>query len=187
MGWVRDGAYDHEGWVANVLADGRVAGSQTSGGVIVHKLIADDVAAAREVRRYPGTDRVDVVVPWEQVATWRVTCECGWVGSERPAVTDAKYGTCDCPEAIEDAVFAPEWEAHVAPFAALTDLQRLVEDLHSVEARIEQCVRLARAGGASWSQVGRAANVSKQGAQQRWGLTSRSGLGGPAIGPGFGR
>ncbi len=25
MGWIRDGAYAHEGWVANVLADGRVA------------------------------------------------------------------------------------------------------------------------------------------------------------------
>lgn len=26
MGWIRHGAYDHEGWVANVLADG--AGGQ---------------------------------------------------------------------------------------------------------------------------------------------------------------
>jgi hypothetical protein len=42
MGWIADGAYDHEGWVANVMADGRVAGSMTGGGVIVHELTPAD-------------------------------------------------------------------------------------------------------------------------------------------------
>ncbi|MDP9093100.1 MAG: hypothetical protein M3N95_09220 [Actinomycetota bacterium] len=168
MGWIRDGAYDHEGWVANVLADGRVAGSSTGGGVIVHELAGDDVVG-REVRRYPNTEHVDIVVPWDQVAMWRVTCQCGWTGSERPAVTDTKYGTRDCPESLEDFWAAPEWDDHVAPFAALADLEQLVDQLRDVETTIEDKVRLARAGGASWSQVGRAAGLSKQGAQQRWG------------------
>lgn len=168
MGWIRDGAYDHEGWVANVLADGRVSASTTSGGVIVHELTGDDVVAGYEVRRYPNTDHVDVVVPWEKVAAWRVTCECGWTGSERPAVTETKHGTRDCPESLEDSWAAPEWGAHVAPFAALTDLEQLVDQHRDVESRIIDAVRLARAGGASWAQVGRAAGLSKQGAQQRW-------------------
>jgi hypothetical protein len=106
--------------VANVLADGRVAGSSTGGGVIVHELTGDDVVAGREVRRYDDSDHVDIVVPWDQVATWRVTCQCGWTGSERPAVTEPEYGTRECPESLEDSWAAPEWDTHVAPFAALT-------------------------------------------------------------------
>jgi hypothetical protein len=173
MGWIKDGAYDHEGWVANVLADGRVSGSTTSGGVIVRELTGDDVVAGREVRRYPntdrpGTDHVEVVVPWEEVATWRVTCECGWTGSERPAVTETTYGTRDCPEALADSWAAAEWDAHVAPFAALSDLEQLVDQQRDLDTRIVDTVRLARTGGASWTQIGRAASLSKQGAQQRW-------------------
>lgn len=61
MGWIVDGAADHEGWVAKVLADGRVASGSTDGGVIVHDLTADDLAAEGEVRRYPGSNQVDVV------------------------------------------------------------------------------------------------------------------------------
>ena len=170
MGWIRDGAYDHEGWVANVLADGRVSASQTSGGVIVHELTGDDVVTGREVRRYPSTDHLDVVIPWDQVATWRVTCQCGWTGSERPVLADATHGGArDCPESLEGSWAAPEWDAHVAPFTALADLEQLVGQLRDVETSIEDKVRLARTGGASWTQVGRAAGLSKQGAQQRWG------------------
>lgn len=168
MGWIRDGAYDHEGWVANVLADGRVSGSTTAGGVIVHELIAEDIAAEREVRRYPNSSHVDVVIGWDQVATWRLTCQCGWTGLEQPAATETKYGTRDCPEELADRVFAPAWDAHVAPFAALSDLEQLVDQLRDVETRIADTVRLARTGAASWAQVGRAAGLSKQGAQQRW-------------------
>lgn len=173
MGWIRDGAYGHEGWVANVLTDGRVAGASTAGGVIVHELTTDDIAAEREVRRYPGSNHVDVVIPWNQVAAWRLTCECGWTGSEQPArvapdsPSDGRRD-CDAFPDIEEA-FAREWSAHVEPFAALTELDQLVDELRSVEARINDTVRLARAGGASWSQIGRAVGLSKQGAQQRWG------------------
>ncbi len=170
MGWIRDGVYDHEGWVANVLADGRVSGSTTGAGVIVHELTAEDVAAEREVRRYPGSDYLDVVIPWDEVVRWRVTCECGWSGEERAALADAKHGgSRDCPDDFEERIFYPAWTAHVAPFAALSDLEQLVDQLRSIETQIQDRVRLARSGGASWSQIGRAASLSKQGAQQRWG------------------
>ncbi len=169
MSWTLEGAEGHEGWVANVLADGRVSGSSTGGGVIVHELTADDVAAGRVVRRYPGSDYVGVVVPWDQVATWRVTCECGWTGEQLPAYTDGKHHTRDCPADVEDRVFAPAWKAHVAPHLALFDLEEMTDQLRSLEQRVVQKVQLARTAGASWTQVGRAAGLSKQGAQQRWG------------------
>jgi len=169
MGWISHGAAGHEGWFALVLADGRVVAASTTGGVIVHELTGDDVIAGRQVRRYPNTDHVDVVIPWDQVATWRVSCECGWTGAERPAVTEATHGTRERPEAAEKRAFRAEWTEHVAPFTALTDLTQLLTQLHDVETRIEHTVRLARAGGASWTQVGRTAGLSRQGAQQRWG------------------
>jgi hypothetical protein len=160
---------EHEGWVANVLVDGRVSASSTGSGVIVHELSDNDREAGHEVLRYAGSDHIDVVVPWDQVTSWRVTCECGWTGSERPAVTDVKNGTRDCPEALEDSVFLPDWQAHVQPFEVLSELERLVDDLHEIETQVDDKVRRARLGGASWSQVGRAAGLTKQGAQQRWG------------------
>lgn len=171
MGWIRRGADDHEGWVANVLIDGRVGAGSTAGGVIVHELTADDVTAGRKVF---GSVDLDVVVPWDQVATWRVVCECGWTGVEMPARDDPDPdprwpADRDCPEDIQERDFFPAWEAHVAPFAALTDLEELLEQLHTVETLIAGKVALARTGGASWTQVGRATGVSKQGAQQRWG------------------
>jgi hypothetical protein len=154
--------------VVDVLADGRVAASMSASGVIVHELTTEDVAAEREVRHYPGSDSLDVLVPWDQVVGWRVVCECGWAGVERPAVGQAG-GSRDCPEEVEERVFYPAWAAHVAPYTALTDLERLTGQARDLEARIGETVRLARRGGASWAQVGRAAGLSKQGAQQRWG------------------
>lgn len=168
MGWIHDGAYDHEGWVANVLADGRVAGSSTAAGVVVQELTADDVAAEREVRRYDGSDYLEVVVPWDQVASWRVTCECGWAGAEVPAF-GPDGDSRDCPEQIQEQTLQPDWAAHVAPYAALSDLDRLVNQQGDLDSRIADTARAARAAGASWTQIGRAAGLSKQGAQQRWG------------------
>lgn len=69
---------------------------------------------------------------------------------------------------LRDRVFYPEWKAHVGPFEALYELEGLVDDLQRLDSRIEDTVRLARSGGASWIQVGRAARLSRQGAQQRW-------------------
>ena len=84
-------------------------------------------------------------------------------------MTDSKYGYRDCPDSVQDRVFLPEWQAHVAPFEATSQLEALIEDLHGIEARIEEKVRLARSGGASWTDVGRATGLTRQGAHQRWG------------------
>jgi hypothetical protein len=168
MGWITEGAYGHEGWVADVLADGRVASGSTGGGVVLFELTAEDVAAGWEVRRYPGSDHVDVVVPWDQVVTWRATCACGWTGPSLPAVDDPD-GTRHCPDDVEEREFRPAWQAHVAPHAALAELGELAGRLREVERRIAEKVRLARAGDASWSDIGRAAGLSTQDAQRRWG------------------
>lgn len=154
--------------MANFLADGRVATGSTGGGVIVREVTEGDRVAGYRIRVHP-TGSADVLVPWEQVVTWRVCCDCGWTGSERAAFADAQHGWRDCPDAVADRVFLPEWSGHVEPVAALYDLQDLVGQLRMIEGRIQDTVHLARAGGVSWAQVGTACGMTKQGAQQRWG------------------
>jgi len=167
MGWIQDGAYDHEGWVANVLDDGRAASGATGGGVLSREVTDADRVSGYQIRALGRAE--EVIIPWDRVATWEVRCECGWRGSSRPAVAD-ENGEKDCPETIEDD-FLLEWKDHVAPLVALDGLGRLVAEQRAIEASIEEKVRLARRHGASWSDIGRAALMSKQGAQQRWGAT----------------
>lgn len=58
-----------------------------------------------------------------------------------------------------------------AELAALIDAARA---LAQAEAHIAETVSLARAAGASWSQISDAVGLTRQGAQQRWGhLTDR--------------
>jgi len=167
MGWIQDGAYDHEGWVANVLDDGRTASGTTGGGVLLLEVTAVDRAAGYQISSHPNGAE-SVVIPWERVATWQARCECGWRGSSRRAATNEEHGDRDCPGEIEDS-FIREWQTHVAPYVALTDLGHLIDQQRALDNDIEGKVRLARHHGASWSDVGRAAGMTKQGAQQRWG------------------
>jgi len=163
-------AYNHEGFVAFVLADGRLTSSSTSGGVIVHDLTAADIAADRCVNRYDNSDYIDVIVPWSEVAAWQVTCSCGWTGAQRAAyATPGWTNERDCPEAVEDAEFRPDWEAHVAPYAALADLPQQWRALRLAEIAVNETVASARHAGASWTDISRAVGMSRQGAQQRWG------------------
>lgn len=95
--------------MCNALADGRVAAGSVSAGVTVDGMIAADVTAGREIRRYPSSDEVEVIVGWDQFASWRVACVCGWSGGEMPAVDQVEYATRECPGDVEDRVFRPQW------------------------------------------------------------------------------
>lgn len=172
MGWGVDGVPGHEGWVANVLDDGRAAGATTGGGVVLWDVRPADREAGYEIRRYTTTGPEEVVVPWDRVSTWQVRCECDWTGPARPAYATHDDGSRDCPEDLEEEFFLPAWREHIAPFTALGDLEQLVDELRSLEDRAVAAVRTARRHGASWSQIGRAAGMTRQGAQQRWGAAS---------------
>ena len=55
------------------------------------------------------------------------------------------------------------------PGAELAELIDAAAELSRAEQRLGRALRLARAPGASWSQVGDAIGVSRQAAQQRFG------------------
>lgn len=158
-------AGEHEGHVACVLADGRIATGTRQDGVSIE----GPATAADKAAGYPVDQWAVVTVPWSQVARWQVRCACGWSGRSREAYE--VEGTRDVPSVVEDDL-EPEWLTHVAPHGALRLLAELVDDARALDRRIEEQVHLARFGGASWTQVGAAVGMTKQGAQQRWG-TSR--------------
>lgn len=164
MGWLIDGVDGHEGYVTNVLRDGRTSGSTTGGGVVMWDVTSADEAQGW-VRRL-SNGGVEVVVPWGEVTAWRVICECGWEGSSRP-VTDGADGPRYCPEDVEEQL-AREWDAHVRPLLGLGAIARMTEQVSELEQQIDAAVDGARAQGVSWAAIGEAAGLTRQGAQQRW-------------------
>lgn len=151
MSWMSE-APPHEGWVANIVADGRVSASSNALGVFVTTAGGDEEH-----------------LPWDQVVVWRMTCECGWTGPSVPAFTDPEYGFRDCPDEIADSTMLPAWTAHVAPFEAVLELGTVCAEIDRLSRRAEDLVASARSAGVSWSQLGSAAGLTRQGAQQRWG------------------
>lgn len=156
MGLISEGAPSHEGWVANVLADGRATSATDGHGVLI---LAPD-----------GNHEH---VPWDQVVAWRVMCECGWTGPSVPAFTDPEYGYRDCPDELADELLK-SWTGHMRPSAALAELGKVCAEMSRLTARAEDLVSTARDGGVSWGQIGSVTGLSRQGAQQRWGDGRRS-------------
>lgn len=69
---------------------------------------------------------------------------------------------------VEKAVIGVWRTEHVTGAEALTEVE--AETIAAAEAkqRLGVAVATARRGGASWEQIGRAAGVSSQSAQERW-------------------
>jgi hypothetical protein len=140
----------HEGWVGNVLADGRTTSATDADGVLIVT---------------PNGNHEHV--PWDQVVAWRVMCECGWTGPSVPAFTDPECGTRDCPDELADELME-SWTRHTRPSESLAELGKVCAEMSRLTARAEELVRTARGGGISWGQIGAVAGLTRQGAAQRW-------------------
>jgi hypothetical protein len=122
-----------------------------------------------------------VIAPWSAVKTWQAICECGWRGN-RVDAWDVKHPawtlngreypfrtTRDCPEEIS-ARLHENWAAeHADKLDGLGQLARLVADRKRLDADIDQAAATALSAGASWADLGRAADMTRQGAMNRWG------------------
>ena len=169
MGWV-DETGRHEGYVVAVLADGGEP--------------APDADGRRPWSSYNGADG-------PRATAVRGACECGWRGGETHPIS---RGDDEATEGIEARTgpFA-DWEYHVTVVEGavppdveqmLAALQRRIAELSErqqitalrVAARLEKsasrstlaAVRAARGGLVSWEAIGRALNVSRQAAHERF-------------------
>jgi hypothetical protein len=51
---------------------------------------------------------------------------------------------------------------------AVTDVGTAAAGIHDARSKLDQAVAAARAAGASWTEIGRAAGMTRQNARQRW-------------------
>jgi hypothetical protein len=51
---------------------------------------------------------------------------------------------------------------------AVTDVGTAAAEHQDARAKLDQAVNAARAAGASWTEIGRAAGMTRQNARQRW-------------------
>lgn len=153
----------HEGWVVPLFAGG-VEGAGVSGGQGILVRLPD----GREEWR-----------PDDEVTGWAAGCECGWRGrpwtrvpvgglvdrSARLLAMPGKYYDLDNDD--EQLVIA-EWHEHVAPALAVEAIADAAAEVAAATDRLDAAVRAARTAGASWSDVGRGAGITRQSANERW-------------------
>ncbi len=172
MGWTSND-YKHEGWVAAVAPDGRLSGSSTGVGVFVHGITGDYEPAGEF---HPDEE----IVPHDLIMSWRGACTCGWQGElwQRvltPAEGDFASRKEYCPpgggafvsERVEDAV-QDEWMIHITPSEAILGVEAAAREHRQAGHRLDKTVAAAKAAGASWTDIGRAAGISRQAAHERW-------------------
>lgn len=154
------GDVQHEGYPVPLFADGAEgAGSYSGKGVLV------DFES-------------DEWRPDAAVIGWRMGCECGWRGQAwtrvaRQDQADAGARLVYSDDAfLDDDVERPlleEWQQHIAPFKAVESVEEAAAKYGAAGGELDEAVRAARAAGATWAAIGRAAGITRQSAQERWG------------------
>ena len=112
--------------------------------------------------------------------SWRGACTCGWQGELWQRVltaADADLAArkeyvpvgefADVSGEVEDAV-QEEWLVHIAPFEAILGVEAAARAHRRAGHRLDKAVAAAKAAAASWTDIGRAAGISRQAAHERW-------------------
>ena len=120
------------------------------------------------------------IVPHDLIMSWRGACTCGWQGElwQRvltPEEADFASRREYCPlgggayvsERVEDAV-QDEWMIHIAPSEAILGVEAAAREYRQAGHRLDKTVAAAKAAGASWTDIGHAAGISRQAAHERW-------------------
>ncbi|GAA2842527.1 hypothetical protein [Kribbella solani] len=180
MGWAfeGEGLEDHEGYAVFVTVDGRESGSSSADGLWIWRPDAQVRAAAAWAEgRSPGDEDVSELVAWEQLAGWQAACTCGWRGErwDRDATVQGEDGGYHPDDAflpdgrdVED-VAHDAWIEHMAPYRRLGRVKDAAAAAVLSRQALDEAVRDAKTGGATWADIGEAAGMSRQAAHTRWG------------------
>ena len=179
MGWLSD-EEGHEGYVLAVAPDGRTSGSSNAAGILLWRPDVDQrVAAAWAEGRPPTTEEMYELVPYAEVVGWEAGCSCGWTGRRwtRGETTPGEYGGHDADDAyLPDGRTVEDhgldlWKAHMEPVGRLSAVERAADALAQAREALDQAVLEARGQepAASWTEIGRAAGMTRQSAHEKWG------------------
>lgn len=172
MGWTSND-YNHEGWVAAIAPDGRLSSGSMAGGMLVHGTTGNYEPAGEF---NPDQE----IVPDDLIMSWRGACTCGWQGElwrrvasaadadiatrkEYVPLGEAAYVSMEVEEAVQE-----EWHVHIAPSEAILGVEAAAKEHRQAGHRLDKTVAAAKAAGASWTDIGRAAGISRQAAHERW-------------------
>jgi len=186
MGWLSDDGR-HEGYLAPMFGDGQ-RGRLTSGGLIPQ----DEVVVGVEVQDEDGAWTWPTR-PAGEVTGWVVCCDCysntslgppsTWVGpvftrvpstrlehltARRIFAPDDEIVYVSEREDVHDAAVELWRSEHAFGVDALTEVQAAAGAAAQAKLRLDAAVALARHSGASWADIGRAAGMTRQSAQERW-------------------
>ena len=186
MGYVTaDGR--HEGYLVPVFFDGERGAGTTGGGIP-----DDEVVSGRLVQAEDGTWTYPTR-PAREVTGWAVCCDCTmgdtvrhttWVGPTFTRVASAELedlaelrlfarddevaSVAERPE-VEEAVIDLWRSEHAFGADALAEVETDAIAAAHARQRLDAAVAIARHGGASWPEIGRAAGITGQSAQECWG------------------
>ena len=181
MSWVADcGTEEHEGHVAMLDPKGRSADATNSLGLLLRRRDRSRVEDAHRRDETPSTDDMYESVPWSEVSGWRVQCECGWRGTawgrgeavpKDPSKADVDPDVMLLTDGrtVEDAGYE-EWNRHVEPTLRTRAVSEAAKAAREAQAALDAAVAAARASDppATWEQIGRAVDITRQSAHDRW-------------------
>lgn len=186
MGFITDDGL-HEGYLVPQFFDGQRGVGSTGGGIP-----DDQIAIGGDVQADDGSWSTPTRAAGE-VTGWVICCNCYVAGSGRLGATWVGPVFTRVPSrALEDVVdrriYAPDidvayvaeredveeavlglWRSeHAFAHDALVEVETAAEAATEARRRLDAAVGFARHGGASWADIGRAAGMTRQSAQERW-------------------
>lgn len=147
MGWFLDGS-EHEGYVAEVNHADRLGERADPKTGLIH---FDDGTTSTE----------------DEIVGWQLVCSCEWRSMFWPK-TNTHYDNEHLDREVQGHAF---WLEHIAGTGVRDDLieiMRQAERVRQARWALDQAVATARKSGATWEDVGRSADMSRQSAHERW-------------------
>lgn len=159
-------------------------------------LVLDDGVVYSHVRGQVLREVLEEAEQWRPDAAivgYAAACDCRWRGRPWTRVHAATAAGAEAGHSPEDGsvvdpgnrlIFQPgpygdlderaeravvdEWREHIRPFRALEEIEEASEKVVAATLELEDAVRTARAGNMTWADIGRAAGISRQAANERW-------------------
>ncbi|SDT93293.1 hypothetical protein [Gordonia westfalica] len=181
MGWTHESdTHFHEAALVAVFEDGTESRGSTMVGGVDYELID------------PGRRGKDGLRPSAEIAGWVLRCDCARrTSSDVSTWTDpvqwARVPSASLEDLVGHRVFAPDtdldvnvrpevaevaravWRReHLDPIDVDYEIQAAADARRDADARLDAAVAKARRLGRSWADIGAAAGMTRQSANERW-------------------